>query len=601
MIFEKTTKQNLKKIINKPGVFLETAALDKENKDSFLFSEFIDVLVFNYGDNVDEFFEKGDQYLKKGYWLSGYFAYEFGYFLDSAQASLRKKNKTPLAWLGVSEAPEKIHSCKDKARNLNYQIRNLKPNINGKEYAKAINKIKHYLREGQTYQVNHTFKVKFDFSGSVVDFYIALRRTQPTAYSAFLNTGEHQILSFSPELFFRKNTHLTSRPMKGTVKRGLTFDEDSANREWLKSNQKTRAENIMIVDLLRNDLGRIAKKVWTPRLFDVEKHSTLYQMTSTIKAVPRRKIKTKELFCSLFPCGSVTGAPKVKTMQIISKLEKEPRGIYTGAIGYISPHQRSCFNVAIRTICLNKKKGEIGVGGGIVYDSSTEEEYKEALLKADFLTRKTPRIKLIETILWDKKYFLLNLHIKRLILSAQYFSINMDKKKIILRLRQAAKKLKTKHKVRLTVDEEGKINIEIKKSKNIPKKIKICLSNCRMDKSNPYLYHKTTHRSLYDEERKKAAKNGFFEVIFLNQQGQVTEGAISNIFILKKNKLFTPPVESGLLGGVFRQYLLSKGKATEKVLYQKDLQKADKIFITNSICGLREAALYKNLDKDSNL
>lgn len=381
-----------------PFVFLDTVNQDKENHQSFWFSQFDNILQFYAGDNIAVFFSKLENYLNRGYWLAGYFTYEFGYFLDPALFFLRKKFNFPLAWLGVCREP--LIQIKNKIKiplkptdtlarlaSNGVNIKNIKANVTQRDYCQNIEKIKQYLEQGLTYQVNYTFKLKFDFSGDIFNLYQRLKRKQPTAYSAFINTGKNSFLSLSPELFFRKyRNNIYVRPMKGTITRGLDKIHDKKNISEFKKCTKTKAENLMIVDLLRNDLGKIAKRVRTTKLFSVEKYNTLCQMTSTIKASLNPQVTTKDIIAALFPSGSVTGAPKIKTMQLIAGLEKEPRGIYTGAIGYIAPNRDMCFNVAIRTLVLSKGKGELGIGGGIVYDSHDNHEYQEALLKAKFFT-----------------------------------------------------------------------------------------------------------------------------------------------------------------------------------------------------------------------
>jgi len=584
--------------VSQPYIFLETLRFNRENQSSFFFSDFADILIFNPGDNLDEFFKKAEDYLDRGYWLSGYFTYEFGYYLEPALYSLLKKNNAPLAWLAVAKKP-KIISKNHKPdesfseKNETYEIRNLHPDISHSHYLGQIKKIKKYLEEGLTYQVNFTFKVKFDFSGSPLAFYLNLRRAQPSSYAALIDTGKSQIISLSPELFFRiKGKQITARPMKGTIKRGLTIKEDETFKQELKQSSKTKAENIMIVDLLRNDLGRIAQHVWVPKLFEIEKYRTLYQMTSTIKARLKNNLKLKELFLSLFPSGSVTGAPKIKTMQIIRKLEKEPRHIYTGAMGYISPQREACFNVAIRTILLQGKQGEMGIGGGIVYDSLARSEYEEALLKAKFFMQGFPQLELIETMLLSGgQYSFLKEHLERLKKSSEYFSIPLNLIRIKAVLAKIAKEKRGKFKVRLEVDLEGKFKVKAEPLDEIFAPVKVKIATQKIDPNNSFLYHKTNQRTLYDAERKKALKDGFFEVIFLNHRGEVTEGSISNIFILENKKLYTPPVKCGLLPGVLRQYLLKKGKAREKIFYPRHLKTADKVYIGNSLRGLLKATL----------
>jgi len=596
---EADLKNTLKDNLGSPFVFLETASFDKENKTSFLFTDFNQILTFKNGDNPDLFFQKIENFIKKGFWLCGYFAYEFGYFLEPSLYALRKKSPYPLAWLGACKKPTLInhsqYSPNFEDEDLDYSVKNIKPNICQREYAAKISRIKDYLKEGLTYQVNFTFKVKFDFQGDILDFYLNLRKSQPTSYMALINTGKSSILSLSPELFFRRDGKtIVTRPMKGTSGRGLTWDADKKSQEELKKNAKIKAENVMIVDLLRNDLGRIAKKVWVPKLFQVEKYRTLYQMTSTIAAkLLKNDITIKDIFTSLFPCGSVTGAPKIKTMDIIRSLEKEPRRVYTGAIGYISPGKESCFNVAIRTILLNGKKGEMGVGGGIVDDSVEKYEYEEALLKARFLVEEFPRFFLIETILREenKNYFLLDLHLKRLKNSCDYFSVPLDFEKLKENLKIAqTDMISGKWKVRVLVNLDGKITIERQPLEEIKLPVMVKISSRRINPHNVFLYHKTTRRHAYDREKKKAQREGFFEAIFLNINEQVTEGTMTNIFILKQGRLYTPPVECGLLGGILREHLLKEGRASEKIVYLKDILSADKWYIGNSVRGLLEAS-----------
>jgi len=583
---------------DQPYIFLETLRFDKENQHSFLFSDFVDQITFSYGDNLDRFFRKIENYLDKGYWLSGYFAYEFGYLLEPSLTCLSKKNKQPLVWLAVSKKP-KVISKNHKLEKLfakgdnSYQIKNLRPNISHSRYLEQIKKIKSYLERGLSYQVNYTFKVKFDFLGDPFSCYLGLRRSQPSSYAALINTGEETIISLSPELFFRINgREIIARPMKGTIKRGLTIEEDRRLMKELSANLKTKAENIMIVDLLRNDLGRISETVWVPKLFAVEQYRTLHQMTSTVRAKHKKSLRIKDLFSALFPCGSVTGAPKIKTMQIINQLEKEPRGIYTGAIGYISPKRDACFNVAIRTLSLKDNKGQMGIGGGIVYDSLDSSEYEEALLKAKFFIEGFPEFKLIESfLLTEGQYRFLDQHLMRVRRSSRYFSIALDSAKVRAALKKVASETKGKFKVRLLVDLEGKFEIEKQPLEETTGPVKLKIASKRIDPNNRFLYHKTTKRSFYDQERGQARQEGFFEVIFLNIYGELTEGSITNLFIERKGKLYTPDLKCGLLPGILRKQLIKQGKVEEKVLYLKDILEADQVYIGNSLRGLIKANL----------
>ena len=592
----------LKPHLKKPFVFLETANFDKDNVSSFLFKDFSEVFIFNYKDDVDKFFEKAESCLGKNQWLCGFFSYEFGYCLEPALYYLKEKNNFPLAWLACCKEPVKIINCHpipvcaDRKSKKSFRIKNIKPNISYRQYATTIRKIKTYLGNGTNYQTNFTFKIKFSFSGDVLNFYAALRAAQPTSYMALINTGECFIISLSPELFFRQDGNkITTKPMKGTIGRGNTLSEDKINESKLTADKKIMAENLMIVDLLRNDLGRVSKKVWVPEIFCAEKYRTLYQMTSTISAKLKNDTGIREIFSSLFPSGSVTGAPKIKTMEIIKELEKEPRNIYTGAIGYISPAQKACFNVAIRTIVLSEDKGEMGIGGGIVYDSSAKKEYTEAMLKAKFLTQGLDGFSLIETILWaEKGYFLNDLHLNRLKKSCEYFSIKLNFDKLKKELNILAKKLKAKggrFKIRILANLEGNFMIENSPLGELGFPVKVKISRKKINPQDIFLYHKTTKRKFYEEEREKAKNAGCFEAIFFNKYGELTEGSISNVFVPKNGMLYTPPVKCGLLNGVLRQHLLRTDKAKEKTLYLRDILAADAIYIGNSVRGLMKAEI----------
>jgi len=603
MIKNKKINQKLNETLSsksKPFVFLETAKKTKQDGSSYLFKDPEKILICTSEDDIDKFFKKIKFYQKKKYWLAGFFSYEFGYFLEPRLKNLMPKNlKFPLAWFGVFKSPyEAKPASLPRVNAESYQINNLTPSISEGQYSKSIKKIKQYLQEGQTYQVNYTFGLKGDFSGNAYALYSKLKKAQPTSYMAFINTGSDSLISSSPELFLKiKKRKIQARPMKGTVSRGCSSGDDLKNKIWLKTSLKNKAENVMIVDLLRNDLGRISEKgsVKVSKLFTVEKYPTVFQMTSSIEAKLKKDISFKEIIQATFPCGSVTGAPKIRTMQIIRELEKNPRNIYTGSIGFISPQGESCFNVAIRTIHIDKKKKvRLGIGGGIVYDSSWEKEYQEALLKSKFLTGGQTKLSLIETFRWDSLcgYNLFDLHLKRLSRSCKFFKIKYKPDMIKKELDNLSKKLKKgkKYKIRALVDLSGNISLEYDLLKKQNKCV-VMISKQKIEPKNIYLYHKTTNRGLYEEELKKAKKCGLDEVLFKNKKNELTEGSFTNIFLLKEKILYTPPISCGLLPGVLRQHLLDTGKAKERVLREKDLFWADKIYLGNSVRGLIEAKL----------
>jgi para-aminobenzoate synthetase/4-amino-4-deoxychorismate lyase len=597
-------------------VFLESVRCDDQNYLSYLFLRPKKIVSTWRTEETKNCFAELEQALKEGCYVAGFVSYESG---SAFEERLKYKEffDFPLLWFGIYEQPliynhgqqnfemypvhthkvmEKIglySDCKQKG----YILKEIRANISKSSYIQSIDRIKDLIAQGLTYQVNYTFKLKFAFSGSATNLYFNLRNNQSVSYSAFIKAGHYFILSFSPELFFaKKGNKIYVRPMKGTVKRGRNLNEDQLNSEQLKNCHKNRSENIMIVDLLRNDLGKISEigSVRVPRLFKIEKYETLFQMTSDIESCLKSKDITFDIFRHIFPSGSVTGAPKIKTMEIIRQLEKEPRNIYTGSIGFFSPQQNGTFNVAIRTILINEQtqEGEMGVGSGIVYDSSAQTEYSECCLKTSFLLNKPKDFALIETMLWQrhKGFHFLEQHLKRLEDSAQYFDFSYKKDNILLALSKLEKCFKKNaYKVRLLLGKDGKITLTTTLLISIAnQKPRVHLAAQRTNSEDPFLYHKTTNRKVYDQEYKRCRRLKSYDVIFTNEKGEITEGAISNLFIKKNGKLYTPPVTSGLLDGIYRRYMLSLNRlqVKEKVLYKKDLLNAQEIYLCNSVRGL---------------
>lgn len=594
---------NIKSGKNNIRLLFETCRPDKQNKYSYLFKDPVKaILAYDYS-SAEKALENIEDFIKKKYWVAGYFSYELGYGFekDSFAAISVKKEKFPLLEFYVFRKPEirKAAASVSCQKPGNFKVSNIKFNIPFEKYKRSIQKIKHYIENGDVYQINYTGKLKFDFSGNAYSFYRNLTEKQAVQYSAYLKLRNKTVLSLSPELFFSvKNGIIESKPMKGTLGRGRDLAGDKIKIKELSKSSKNRAENIMITDLIRNDLGRICVtgSVSTSRIYEVLKYNTLLQMITTVKGRLKNKISWKEILKNIFPGGSITGAPKIRAMQIIKELEKENRKIYCGALGFISPENNAVFSIPIRTILLEKKTGEMGIGSGIVYDSGIREEYEEALLKAKFLTEKTGDFKLIETILWDKKYILLRGHMNRLIRSAKYFDFKIDAKNILRKLKVQEKYLKNsrQYRVRLLLLRDGSTDIskkEIVVTGNL--KEKAVISKTRSNSNDRYLYHKTTHREFYEKERRKIEGKGLIDVIFLNERDEVTEGAITNVFIERKGKYYTPPVSSGLLPGVFREYLIRKLKAVECVLKLKDLKQADRVFLVNSVRGITDIQITK--------
>jgi len=577
----------------------ESVRRDGENKADYLFAAPVDLIkVYEYA-LVDEAFAKIERYSRDHY-LAGYFAYELGYYFEPSSFRIPRKSAYPLIHLAVFKKP-KPFSLRNKffgRAEGAFSVRNAKFNYKEAGYLSKIQKIKKYICDGDTYQVNFTGKVDFKFSGSAFALYEALKKRQQVSYSAFCRMGDEVVISLSPELFFRRDgDKISSRPMKGTIKRGKNIEEDKDNIRSLIHGLKNRAENLMIVDLMRNDLGRICKtgSVKASRLFDIEKYNTLFQMTSTVSGILREGIGYQDIFRNIFPGGSVTGAPKIRTMQIIRELEKGNRNIYCGALGIIAPGNKAVFNMPIRTLSISGGRGQMGAGSGIVIDSDPKQEFKECLLKADFLTSEQSCFELLETVLWDKKYTFLNAHLKRLEKSAKYFDFSFDRPRMLLELRRLENNfnLGVKYRVRLLLDKDGKVRLEhCAITADLGRQAGyIAISKYKVDPENKFLYHKTTNRSFYDSQYRLYAAKGYFDVVFLNIRNEVAEGAISNIIVQKSRRLYTSPITCGLLPGIFRQHLLNIGKTREKVLTVGDLRKADKIFACNSVRGLVEVKL----------
>jgi para-aminobenzoate synthetase/4-amino-4-deoxychorismate lyase len=371
--------------------------------------------------------------------------------------------------------------------------------------------------------------------------------------------------------------------------------DDLEQAEWLHHSEKNRAENVMIVDMVRNDMGRIAAlgSVEVRSLYEVEKYPTLWQMTSTVKA--KTGAGLCEIMQALFPPASITGAPKRRTMQIIAELEQTPRRIYTGSVGFIGPGRKAQFNVAIRTVLVDKAKGqaEYGVGGGIVWDSVDRMEFEECRTKARILTQKMPDFSLLETILWtpEQGYFLLPYHLTRLMDSAAYFSFSAERDAIRTNLDSLAHTLpKTAHKVRLLLAKDGGITLQSEVLHDtVAQPLHVCLAATAVDSANPFLYHKTTNRVVY--EQALAACPGYSDVILWNEKGEVTESSIANIVVELDGELYTPPIPCGLLPGTYRAYLLEQGKLKERVIHKEDLVRSAHIYLVNSVRKEREVVV----------
>ncbi len=571
---------------------------------SLLFESPEHVVVAYQAGEVEAGLDAITQGLARGLHAAGFFAYELGYCLEpKLQALLPQDRRQPLFWIGLFGEPRRL----DEAGTRSWLDQNgaLEPSaISGlhlswsrEQYTQAFAKVQGYIAAGDVYQINLTMKYLFEFSGDPVSLYAALRRKQRVEYGALIWASDFQVLSLSPELFFRREgKRVSSRPMKGTAPRGRTPREDARLKTWLTVDEKQRAENLMIVDLLRNDLGRIAKigSVEVTDLFTVETYRTVHQMTSGIIAELRGDMGLMDMLHALFPCGSVTGAPKVHAMEIIRELEALPRGVYTGAIGHIAPNGDAQFNVAIRTLYLDGQGGEMGIGSGVVADSKAESEFEECLLKAQFLTNVDAPFELIETMRWERGagFYLLERHLSRLQSSAAHFGYPFDRGLLLAALEAEIAKLEGDvHMVRLLLAEDGALTMSATKIELPPKGTvwRFAISDQRVDEKDPLFFHKTTRRQFYDREmERQKTLTGCDEVVFLNKKGELTEGTRTSLFLQLDGRLFTPALTCGLLPGTLREELidLPRAAASEAVLTLTDLNRAERIYLGNSVRGL---------------
>ncbi|HRS06234.1 MAG TPA: aminodeoxychorismate synthase component I [Candidatus Ratteibacteria bacterium] len=587
----------------------DTSLCDSENYRSVICYDLCERIQIEDFSEIKEKIDTVEKITKSGYHAVCVIPYEAGLALEPS-CGYKEKLPYPCVFLFFKKnlifnhnSGEFLEDIPDdfllKSVNTRWAMKRLWFDTHYREYSGKIKKIKYLIEQGETYQVNYTIRCRFNFSGSVFGMYLDLRERQRVPYSALIRCNDHFILSFSPELFFRKQDNLIKvRPMKGTIKRGKNQSQDKRYKNNLSNSIKNKAENLMIVDMMRNDLGKICVygSVVTESLFQIEKYETLYQMTSTIKGTLKKNIKFSDIIKAIFPSASITGAPKIRTMQIISELEKSHRKIYTGTIGILYPDNSAVFNVAIRTILIKKNLGEMGVGGGIVYDSKPDKEYLECLLKSAFLVSACKKIQLIETMRWSKKegYFLLDLHLKRLQKSAEFFKFEYNRKKIISLLEKLTSNFDPDniYKIRLLLFQNGSISISFQKIDflNLEKQ-KTSISNRKIDPENLFLYHKTTVRDIYEHTYKKAIENGYFDIIFENKFGEITEGCITNIFVEKNGILYTPPISCGLLPGILREYLIKKNVAKEKIITKNEIFSADKIYLGNSVRGLIQVSI----------
>ena len=538
-------------------------------------------------------------YHVKGHYLAGYLSYDLGFALEPKLARLMpQKQEGPLLQFGVfksvsSHAPA---ACLYTATSPDIT---LTPEWSEADYAQRFDRVMDYIHAGDVYQINLTFPMRGTYDGTAATLYAAFRHRQKGRYGGIVSLGPNakgrgpEIISLSPELFFRKESRdMSMRPMKGTRPRAASLKADNELREEMRGEAKSQAENLMIVDLLRNDLSRVSEtgSVKVPELFSLETYPTLHQMTSRVTSRLSLDADFADIFKSLFPCGSVTGAPKIRAMEIIDELEDSPRGAYCGAMGYIDPNGDACFNVAIRTLILEAGRLRYNVGSGLVLDSEAADEYAECLLKADVLRPQETR--LIETFRWDESTGAVRLgrHKARLQKAADELGYPYSEEALDIAL-SVLQSCKTDQRVRVTLNSAGSFDLSYQDYTPLDT-LSVSLSQYPLTPEVQITAHKLSTRQFYDGERERLKGiTGADETLFLNDRGELCEGSFTSLFIEKNGLLLTPPLSAGLLPGILRSALIDSGKAVEQSLTLDALLAADKIYLGNSLRGLIPARL----------
>lgn len=537
---------------------------------------------------------------QRGLHAAGFISYEAGHALEPKLAPLGETapcDAPPLVWFGLFE--QEIELAPSEVANLlpdpaSGWASTPRPLIEGADYEEAAGRVKGHIEAGDIYQANLTFAADVRTAGNPLAVYAAIRNRARAGHGGVVFTGDHWLLSFSPELFFTlEQGRLTTRPMKGTATRTADSGLDRQAAEALRSDPKQKAENLMIVDLLRNDLSRVSRPgtVRVPALFEVETYPTIHQMTSTVTAELEQGLDAADVLKAIFPCGSITGAPKIRAMEIIADVERHPRRAYTGSIGRVAPGGEASFNVAIRTLVLKAGEGRalMGLGSGIVADSRAGDEWRECLAKGAFVAGDGDRFDLIETMRFDPHAGLIDLerHLARLKRSAAELDFPFDRHAARNDLQAATFRLREPRMVRLRLSRSGAVAIEGRPLPPEPEQpVEVAVVPLPVSPDDFRLRHKTSDRAFYDEPR---AATGTFETLFEDPQGYLTEGSFTNLFVERDGRLLTPPLARGLLPGILRERLMEEGEAEEADIEASDL--ADGFYIGNAVRGLIRARL----------
>ncbi len=541
----------------------------------------------------------GHQVEQDRQFAAGFVSYEASPAFDR-HFPQRSTREFPKIWFGVYDRYETLDFPESVASGEG-NILDWELSLAEEDYRQALATIKDYIREGDAYQVNYSFRFRAGCELDSWPLFVQMVHSQNLAhqpgYCVYVNTDDWAVCSASPELFLNLEQRvLTSRPMKGTAARGYSYQDDLEIGRRLRESGKNRAENIMITDMVRNDMSKIADTgtVETTDIFSLEKYPTFWALSTTVKCLTDAGLT--QIFDAMFPAASITGAPKLRAMEIIHELEHIPRYIYTGAAGFVFPGSRAQFNVAIRTILIDKNRdsgagtgksgAEFGAGGGIVWDSEPGEEFQECHTKAAVLTCPQPSFDLLETLKWSRRRGFLNLeaHLSRLANSASWFSWNVDLGGVRERLYSAQRDFpQDDQRVRLRVSRRGQIRVQHTVYLPLPEPYRVRLAEIPIHSKNRFLYHKTTHREVYDNAL--GASRNCDDVLLWNERGEITESCMANILVELDGEFLTPPVSCGLLGGVGRALLLAERKVTEKVILREQIADADSLWLVNSARG----------------
>jgi len=566
-----------------------------------LFRDPAEIVRCDAPEDVPEALARVEAAAAKGLHAAGFIGYEAASALEPRLAPRFRKAATPLVWFGLfPQVEDQPGEALDRAfaeLAPPPPLRDLRPAHDLAAHCAKVEEVLAYIAAGDVYQVNLTFPLEFRYDGSTLSLYAALRAAQPSAHGGMASTGEHTILSVSPELFIEVGDggRITTRPMKGTCARAREPAVDRALARALAADPKQRAENLMIVDLLRNDLSRVTEpgSVHVEALYAVETYPTLHTLTSTISARLRPDAGLGKQMAALFPCGSVVGAPKVRAAEIIAELEAQPRGVYTGAIGAVEPCGRTSFSVAIRTAVIGPDgRGTYGVGGGIVADSEPTAEYEEALLKGRVLSDLAGEYGLIETLRWTPgdDFVRLDEHLERMRRSARQLGFTFDRPVVAAALARASEawpRPGPDRRVRAVLARDGALGVTSAILEATPARLLVGVATLRLDAADPFLRHKTTRRAIHDHAFDEAAAEGFDEALLLNREGRIADASRNSVFLERGGRLLTPPLTDGALPGILRAELIAQGRAVENALTPADL--TGRWFLGNSLRGLRPA------------